>query len=221
MRAGWLAGWLAGGRNKLRNRLGEATLESLIILCLHTERLGEKEVTRIIDKFAESPEMLNFEHEHNMYIDHDWQMTPIDFQVTRTSYRARFPTPAPLKLACSCRVKPGELIEFTKYSDDNRKLKLGELLFEKIKGQFICILPVLASSPSKEAVVDTERIMKDALFQWTQFTARKCESVAIHASVYDEHVCFVADYLNHFLKASLQLRKLHIYICCSSKDDVQ
>ncbi|KAH3820463.1 hypothetical protein DPMN_122209 [Dreissena polymorpha] len=38
-----------------RNRLGEATLESLIRLCLHTERLGEKEVTRIIDKFAEKP----------------------------------------------------------------------------------------------------------------------------------------------------------------------
>ncbi|KAH3882156.1 hypothetical protein DPMN_006087 [Dreissena polymorpha] len=33
----------------------EATLESLIRLCLHTERLGEEEVTRIIDKFAEKP----------------------------------------------------------------------------------------------------------------------------------------------------------------------
>jgi hypothetical protein len=38
-----------------RNRLGEATLKSLIRLCLHTERLGEEEVTRIIDKFAEKP----------------------------------------------------------------------------------------------------------------------------------------------------------------------
>ncbi|KAH3895524.1 hypothetical protein DPMN_019689 [Dreissena polymorpha] len=41
--------------NVSRNRLGEATLESLIRLCLHTERLGEEEVTRIIDKFAEKP----------------------------------------------------------------------------------------------------------------------------------------------------------------------
>ncbi|KAH3816718.1 hypothetical protein DPMN_118239 [Dreissena polymorpha] len=32
-----------------------ATLKSLIRLCLHTERLGEEEVTRIIDKFAEKP----------------------------------------------------------------------------------------------------------------------------------------------------------------------
>ncbi|KAH3833986.1 hypothetical protein DPMN_107304 [Dreissena polymorpha] len=38
-----------------RNRLGEATLKFLIRLCLHTERLGEEEVTRIIDKFAEKP----------------------------------------------------------------------------------------------------------------------------------------------------------------------
>ncbi|KAH3737113.1 hypothetical protein DPMN_043689 [Dreissena polymorpha] len=30
------------------NRLGKATLESLIRLCLHTERLGEVEVTRIM-----------------------------------------------------------------------------------------------------------------------------------------------------------------------------
>ena len=29
------------------------------------------------------------------------------FSWSRTSYRARFPTPVPLKLACSCRVKPG------------------------------------------------------------------------------------------------------------------
>ncbi|KAH3866024.1 hypothetical protein DPMN_029075 [Dreissena polymorpha] len=38
-----------------RNRLGEATLESLIRLCRHTESLGEEEGTRIIDKFAEKP----------------------------------------------------------------------------------------------------------------------------------------------------------------------
>ncbi|KAH3782192.1 hypothetical protein DPMN_160104 [Dreissena polymorpha] len=42
-------------RNILRNRLGEATLESLIRLCLHTERLGEKEVRdSIIDMFNAS-----------------------------------------------------------------------------------------------------------------------------------------------------------------------
>ncbi|KAH3889397.1 hypothetical protein DPMN_013451 [Dreissena polymorpha] len=38
-----------------RNRLGEATLKSLIRLCLHMKRLGEEEVTRIIDKFTEKP----------------------------------------------------------------------------------------------------------------------------------------------------------------------
>ncbi|KAH3737607.1 hypothetical protein DPMN_044200 [Dreissena polymorpha] len=35
---------------KRRNSLREATLKSLIRLCLHTERLSEEEVTRIIDK---------------------------------------------------------------------------------------------------------------------------------------------------------------------------
>ncbi|KAH3822449.1 hypothetical protein DPMN_124227 [Dreissena polymorpha] len=42
----------------------------VIRLCLHMERLGEEEVTRIIDKLInalKSPDMLNFEH--NMFMN--------------------------------------------------------------------------------------------------------------------------------------------------------